>query len=155
MAQAIDSFGNSVEDFELNWQVTNEDVGQIDEHGSFTAGRAPGVYPDSLQVTVVQQLGEEVITRAESVDVIITGDLTELQIHPELATITPDRTVHFSVTGRDEKGVVLLGLLVLWSVSDENVGTIDAFGNFTAGEVTGMYQDVVRAEVIQTVPSGQ
>ena len=109
VAQAIDRFGNPIQDFEVNWQIADEEVGQIDEHGSFTAGRAPGVYPESLRVTVVQQLGEEVITRTESVDVIITGNLTELQIHPELATIAPDRTVHFSVTGRDEKGSCPLG----------------------------------------------
>ena len=68
-------------------------------------------------------------------------------------TIPSGRTVHFGVTGRDENGIVLPGLVARWSVSAVEIGTIDAFGNFTAGEVPGLYQDAIRAEVVQTLPS--
>ena len=46
----------------------------------------------------------------------------------------------------------LPGLIVRWSLSDESIGTIDAFGNFTAGDEPGLFQDAVRAEVIQRLP---
>ena len=70
-----------------------------------------------------------------------------------MATLAPGKTVHFSLTGWDENDIHLPGLVVLWSVSDESIGDIDAFGNFTASETPGLYQDAIRAEVIQTLPA--
>ena len=66
-----------------------------------------------------------------------------------LAVVASGRTVHFSITGWDENNNILPGLVVIWKVTDESVGTIDAFGNLTAGQVPGLYQDAIRAEVIQ------
>ena len=144
--------GNPASDVETAWHVPSGGVGEIDENGSFTATGSPGSYPDALRVTVEQKLGDEVITRTASVGVVITGTLAELEIHPALATITPGRVAHFGVTARDENGVPLSGLVVIWRVSDEAIGQIDAFGNFTAGASPGLYEDAIRAEVSQVLP---
>ena len=41
---------------------------------------------------------------------------------------------------------------MLWKVSDNSIGTIDVFGNFTANEVPGMYANVIQVEAIQRLP---
>ncbi len=152
---AVDEFGDPVKNVLVSWATAQDGIGEMDDLGRFVATGGPGKYSDALQVTVVQQLGDETIIRRETVDVIITGALTELEIRPKLTTIDSGQSVHFSVLGLDENGVTLSGLVVLWSVTDDKAGIIDAFGNFTAGESAGLHSDVIRAEVIQTLPSQQ
>ena len=150
--RAVDESGEPVEGDRITWEVLRPEVGSISDLGAFTAGNTPGTYPDALRVTVVQRLGDETTTRTRSVKVIITGALFAAAIHPALAVVAPGKTVHFNLTGLDENGVKLLGLVVVWRVADESVGAIDAFGNFTAGEAAGLYEGAIIAEVIQTMP---
>ena len=155
LVQATDEFGDSADNVEVSWEVAWEGVGEIDDHGNFKATGRPGRYPKALRVNVEQRLGDEVVAMTESVDVTITGTLTDLEIHPAQVTIAAGRTIHFSLTGWDENGVRLSGMIVLWSVTDDRVGTIDPFGNFTAGKIAGMHKDLIQAEVIQTIPYQQ
>ena len=151
-AHTVDEFGNPADDPIISWEMMSEGVGEIDDYGSFRAGNHPGIYPDALQVTAWQFSEHGILVLRVTVDVTITGALAELEIRPTLATLEPGRTNHFRVTGRDENGADLLGLLVLWSVPDGRAGTIDSFGNFTAGDEPGLYPDAVSVEVIQTLP---
>ena len=146
---AVEDTSEPAQYVDLSWEVVEAGVGEISALGSFEAGKTPGVYPDAIRVTAEQRLGEQVITRTKTVNVVITGTLRRAEVHPDVAVAAPGRTVHFSATGWDENGVVLPGLVVLWSVSDETAGTIDAFGNFTAGLSPGLYQDAIRAEIVQ------
>ena len=151
LVRAVDEFGKPADGVRIVWDGDANAPGSIDEYGNFTATGRPGLYPDALRVTVEQRLRDEVITLVESVDLTITGTLTTVHVRPGMAIIAPRRTVHFTVVGRDENGVVLSGLVVRWRVTDPQVGTIDAFGNLMAGQVPGTYHDVVEAEVIQTI----
>ena len=152
-ARGVDELGRPAESVEIKWWSADEAAGTILENGNFTAGHTPGIYPKALVVTARQALGEEELTRTTSVDVIVTGALARIELHPRLATIAAGRTNHFTITGWDENEVILSGLVVRWSVSDELVGTIDLFGNFTAGDVPGLYQDAISVEVMQTMPA--
>jgi hypothetical protein len=149
VAQAVDRFGSPVDKVSISWEATDPTVGEIDSLGNFTASGGPGRYTGALRVVVSQELGSEVVARSKSVDVTITGALAHLEIHPQQATIEPGRTVHFSVTARDENGILLPGLVVRWSVSRKDIGAIDAFGNFTAGANPGLHQDAIKAEATQ------
>ena len=150
-AQTFSESGERVRGVTFAWRA-NGDVGAIDQNGSFVSGATPGAYPDALQVTATQEIRKEIITRTASVDVVITGTLTEVRIRPQVGTVPPGRTIHYSASGWDENGVLLSGLVVRWRVSDDEIGSIDALGNFTAGDYPGFYRDVVEAEVIQTLP---
>lgn len=152
VVRAVDESGDPVQNIEIAWQLESEEIGEITSGGGFTAGNRPGIYPSAIRVVAEQHLDEKNITLDKSVNVIITGTLSNAEVQPALATITPGRIVHFSLTGWDENQVELPGLLVKWSVSDDTIGTIDAFGNFTAGESPGLYEDAVRAEVVQLRP---
>ena len=150
--KAVDEFGDPAKNVTTTWEVLEKGVGELSVLGRFIAGSAPGLYAEALRASVVQRVGEETITRTRTVDVIITGTLSAAVVHPTIAVIAPGRTVHFSVTGWDENNFSLPGLVVTWSVSADGVGTIDAFGNFTAGQSPGLYQDAIRATVVQRLP---
>ena len=150
-ARTKDSSGNPAE-AGITWEVLEESVGTVDEGGIFTAGAIPGVYKVAIRATAEQQDGAETIVRTGSVDIVITGTLSNSEVSPAIATVAPGRLAHFRVTGWDEHEITLPGLVVRWSVADTNAGTVDLFGNFRAGDTPGMYRDVIRAEVIQLKP---
>jgi hypothetical protein len=151
--QGIDEFGKPVSGVTTSWEAVQQDVGSIVDNGQFIGSRVPGSYPDSLRVTVKQPLDDDIVIKSKSVDVTITGTLSRVEIKPSLATITPGRTLHFTATGFDENGNQLNGLITRWKVSDESIGRIDGFGNFTAGESAGHYEGAIMAEVIQRQPT--
>ena len=150
-AQAIGEAGGSLADVIVSWQVMDHSVGEVNDAGIFWAKGSPGRYPGALWVTARQDLGKLVVTRSKAVDVIITGPLAKVQIHPALATVTRGETVYFSLTGRDENGSIL-PVSVHWDVLDERAGTVDAAGGFTAGTGPGLYTDAVRATVVHVLP---
>lgn len=152
LARALDDEGTTADEAQVSWDVVDPAAGQIDQYGSFEATFVPGSYPGALLVTVTQQLDEETITKTRAVDVTVTGRVVRVKVQPSLATIVPGRSVHFTATAWDENDVRLQGLVVLWRVSDRAAGTIDGLGNFTAGDVPGLYQDAIRVEVKQTLP---
>ncbi len=151
-AFGIDELGQPAENIIAVWETQSDDVGTIDELGSFVASDKPGRYNGGLRAVIHQRLGDEFLTRSATVDVTITGTLTQAEIRPALATISPGKAVHFSVSAVDENRVALPGLVVFWSVTDESIGSIDAFGNFIASDAPGIYSDVVQAEVVQVLP---
>ena len=147
--RTVDDRGQPAQDVSVEFEVLDPDVGDLGIHGRFTAGKVAGVFPDSVRVTVEQTQGEETIVLTRNVSVVVTGTLTKAEIRPGVATVTPGRTTHFALTAWDENGIELPGLVVLWSLSDADIGTIDAFGNFTAARAPGLYQEAIRAEVVQ------
>ena len=103
--------------------------------------------------TVTQKIGNRVIERSEYVGLTITGTLSEINITPQIATLSPGRTARFRINGIDENGVLLRDLVVRWYLNADGIGTIDSFGNFTAGAQPGIYNDSIRAVVHQTTSS--
>ena len=152
LVRTADASGDPADNVGLTWEVVKEAAGQVNEVVGFTAGDAPGIYEDALRVTAEQRLEDVIITRTDTVDVVVTGNLARSEVRPPLAVVAPGKRVHFSLTGWDGNDIMLPGLVVLWRVTDEKAGTLDALGNFRAGMVPGMYKDVIRAEIIQQLP---
>ena len=153
VADPMDDFGEPARNVVITWDALDETVGVIDQQGYFKATGPPGIYGEALEVTVRQTNDSDArsVTRSETVDVIITGSLVSVDVAPALMAIASGHTSHFSTTGRDQNGISLPGLVTRWKVIDESAGTIDAFGNFTAGPTPGYYEDAVSGEVIQTI----
>ena len=153
VADPMDDFGKPAQNVVITWDAIDETVGVIDEQGYFKATGPLGIYHEALEVTVRQTNDNDAqsVTRSETVDVIITGNLVSVDVAPALMAIASGHTSHFSTTGRDQNGISLPGLVTRWNVNDGSAGTIDAFGNFTAGPTPGYYEDAVSGEVIQTI----
>ena len=150
--RALDEQGEPAQHVSLSWNLRNREAGQVSEFGAFRAGAVPGTYIDALEVSATQDLGDEIVTKSTLVDVIVTGRLLQASITPSTAIIKTKRIVHFGASGTDEAGNVLDGMVVVWRVLDDDVGTVDSFGNFLAGTKPGLYENVLQAEVIQTLP---
>ena len=148
-SRPVDSAGRTADGVELAWATVGDGPGTVDQYGTFKASAEPGVYLSSVKVTATQDLGEERITRTATVDIYITGSLTEASVEPVLSTVSQGHTVHFTAIGRDENGLTLPGLVVRWEVTDPSLGTIDAVGNFTAGKTIGFHRNAIVATVIQ------
>ena len=153
-ARTADKSGNPAE-AGITWKVLDQSVGTVDEGGIFTAGDVPGIYKAAVRATAEQPNGDEIVVRSASVDIVITGTLTNSEVSPAIATVAPGRLVHFNLTAWDENEIILPGMVVRWTVTDDDAGTVDVFGNFRAGDVPGMFRDVIRAEVIQRQPPGR
>ena len=153
VADPMDDFGQPAQNVVITWDALDETVGVVDEQGYFKATGSPGIYHEALEVTVRQTFDDDArnVTRSETVDVIITGSLVSVDVAPALMAIAPGHTSRFSTTGRDQNGISLPGLVTRWKVIAGSAGTIDAFGNFTAGPTPGYYEDAISGEVIQTI----
>ena len=145
----VDEFGRAAKNVNLSWEILEPEAGALGEYGIFKSGTLSGIFPNALRVTATQTFGEEKIVASKTLDVIVTGTLTGAEVYPSVATVVPGRTIHFSIRGWDKYGSNLPGLVTRWKVTDEKIGTIDAFGNFTAGDSPGNYQNAIRAEIIQ------
>ena len=154
IVRSTDEGGRPVEGVEIEWQMLDVRAGEVDVNGGFQASDDPGIYPDSVQVIVTQEIGGIATTMAETVGVTIAGSMARAEIQPELVTVAPGQSVRLSVIAVDENGARLPSLAVEWAVSDELIGKIDAFGNFTAGDATGMFVDAITVRVVQTLPNG-
>lgn len=152
IVQGIDESGLPAPDTIFVLEALDSLVGEINDAGSLKLTGEPGIYTRALKVTAMQGVGDESITLTRLIDVIITGRLSTVIIEPDLATVVPGRTIHFAVSSRDQQGNDLTGLTVLWRVTDPSAGTIDPFGNFTAGGAEGLYENSIVAEVIQSLP---
>ncbi|MDP7578314.1 MAG: hypothetical protein QGF12_02065 [SAR202 cluster bacterium] len=150
--RALNESGDIAENVYILYNTDDDNVGSIDQLGAFVAGHTPGVYKDVVQVTATQESDGKVIAKTSNIDVVITGQLTSAAVNPTAAVIAPGKMVHFKIVGRDENGVGLPGLVVIWSVEDESIGTIDGFGNFLSGTKPGLYESAIKAEVIQKLP---
>jgi len=148
-ARPVDSAGRTADGVKVTWEIVGDGPGIVDRFGSFKASAAPGAYMSSVKVTASQDLGEERISRTATVNIFITGSLSEARIEPALGTVSRGQTVHFTAIGRDENGLTLPGLVVRWKVADPSVGSIDAIGNFTAGNSIGYHKNAIVATVIQ------
>lgn len=154
MLMAIHSGNNGIpaDDVSINWEVLTEGVGEITNLGGFKAGSTPGIYNNAVRVTVSQELENEEITATDTVDVIITGTLAKSKIQPFQPSVSTGKTIRFTLKGWDTNDILLNNLVVKWSVADQKAGTIDALGNFRAGETPGLYTNVIRAEIVQQIP---
>jgi hypothetical protein len=104
--------------------------------GLFTAGGASGTFPNTVVATSGSISG--------NATVIVTGALATITVTPNPATVQINTTQQFTAVGRDASNNVV-AITPVWSVTNGG-GSINAgTGLFTAGAVTGTFNNTVRA----------
>jgi hypothetical protein len=110
--------------------------GTITGTGMFTAGSVAGTFTN----TVTASIG----TVAASATVTVTaGTLASVSVSPNPSSLAVGGVQQFFATGKDANGNIV-AFTPTWSVQASG-GTIDAAGMFTAGGVTGTFDNTVRA----------
>ena len=148
-AYGKDENGRTVENSKVDWQILNDAIGTIGELGIFKSSLTPGIYPKALEISLTQNSDSGVIEKKSNIDVTITGTLNTGKVYPELGVVETGKTIHFSARGFDENNIQLHNTIVKWEITDKSVGEIDKYGNFTAYEKIGLYENLIKAELLQ------
>ncbi|MFY9194431.1 MAG: Ig-like domain-containing protein [Methanoculleus sp.] len=125
-AIAFDPFGARVLCAEVDWKVSDPCVGIIDECGTFTARKAGTV--------TVCAVGDGATGTATVTVTCADPTLARIVITPPAITLNAGDEATLTAIAFDQYGDELPGADVIWESSDEDVGTIDSDGYFTALE---------------------
>ena len=133
-ATGKDAFGNVVA-VTPTWSVV-AGGGTMGGAGLFTAGTAPGTYPNTVRATSGGISGFATVT-------VIAGPLATITVSPNPANLGIGAVQQFTAVGRDASGNVV-AVTPTWSIVAGG-GTIGGAGLFTAGMVPGTYTNTVQA----------
>jgi PGF-pre-PGF domain-containing protein len=125
-AITFDPFGARVLCAEVDWTVSDPCVGIIDECGTFTALKAGTV--------TVCAVGDGATGTATVTVTCADPTLARIVITPPAITLNTGDEATLTAIAFDQYGDELPGADVIWESSDEDVGTIDSDGYFTALE---------------------
>ena len=134
VAVGRDAAGNVVQ-FTPAWSVV-AGGGLINGTGFFTAGGVPGTYTNTVQATSGGISGFATVT-------VTVGPLATITVTPNPATMPINATQPFVAVGRDGSGNVV-PITPGWAVVNGG-GVINGSGTFTAGAVSGTFNNTVRA----------
>ena len=146
----FDLNGNSLETDDTRW-VAIPDVARVDNLGRVTAVGEPGIYPESVQVSVRDATTGDSPPRRATATLVILGPLTRLEITPSSITLEPGGSALFQASAFDEAGSRLFDVSFTWEVLDEDVGRITAGGLLIASGNSGSYPAVVRVRALQRI----
>ncbi|PZC47835.1 MAG: hypothetical protein C1O27_000720 [Chloroflexi bacterium] len=133
-------------DADLSWSLSTDSLGRINPLGYFTVMAPQGFHQDAIRVTARQ--GDQ--TFSESIDLQViqvppTGDIVTVSLLPAQVRLSPNQPFQFQALALDSSGQVLSSAEILWSMVDDQAGSIDERGFFTASTDTGVYANSVRA----------
>ena len=143
-AAAADQFDNLIPGLAFAYR-SNEQAGQVDDEGKFIAGTRAGAFRSAVTVEVTQ--GSE--TRTATADVLVEpGPLESVTIAAAGLPAEVTKEQLFSATALDEFDNVVTGFNLVFR-ADETAGQVDDQGTFTAGTLSGTFQEAVTVEVTQ------
>lgn len=125
-----------------SWDWEDDGLYDIDWSTDLTAPHTYTVAGDyTIRLIVKDDSG---FTNAALQNITVVPDApTQFEVSLQEVTMTPGEVLHFRATAWDQYGNVMYHPDVTWSVSDPQVGTIDASGIFTASAQAGTYTDVI------------
>ncbi len=110
--------------------------GAINSAGLFTAGTVPGAFPNTVRATSGSIAGTATVN-------VTAGALATITVTPNPVTLPLNGPQQFTAVGKDASGNVV-AFSPVWSVVAGG-GTINSAGLFTAGSVSGIFPNTVRA----------
>ena len=119
------------------WSVTAGGGTINSGSGLFTAGPTAGTFTNTVRATQGAIFGTATVN-------VTAGALATITVTPNPATVQTNATQQFTAVGKDASGNVV-AITPVWSVTNGG-GSINAgSGLFTAGAVTGQFDNTVRA----------
>ncbi|MFQ5873760.1 MAG: hypothetical protein ACE5JL_08155, partial [Dehalococcoidia bacterium] len=151
---AFDGNSQPVRDVVFSWSVQDPQAGSIDSAGRLRAGSGVGYYPEAVRVVAIQTSAEgevrvEDIAHVTVVEPETLGILSSGYVLPSSVALNPGQRFIFTAAAFDQNGEGIGGVSRAWDVLDPRVGSMDEYGVLTAGDVTGVFPDAVRLELVQ------
>jgi hypothetical protein len=134
-ATGSDIAGNPVVITAPVWTVV-ANGGAISATGLFTAGTLSGTFTNTIRATSGGLQGFATV-------IVTSGPLASITVTPNPVFMPENSQQLFLAVGKDASGNVFV-INPVWSIVNGG-GTIDAFGNFTSGLVSGAFNNTVQA----------
>ena len=150
-ALVVDQHGNPAETTDIIWSVDDPKAGSITAPNVLTAGELARTYPGAIQA-IVRPGG---LTASVAVT-IVPGPLDQVLVAPDVIEIGIGMNQRYVAAGVDRFGNRISGLDITWSLN-QDIGTIDAYGLFSAGNGPVGQVNAIKAMAIQNslVRSGE
>ncbi len=142
-AQALDAYGNELDDATFAWEVPSPS-GNIDLAGRFTAGTEAGTFEGLVRV--VASSGGQAVGAAVDV-VVVPGPMASVVLEPQEVTLDIGGSQEFTVSAFDEFGNEIVDVLSSW-INRADVGVMDASGVLTTGTLAGAFPQAIHVQVV-------
>ena len=143
----------------IRWSLTPPEVGEVSRFVTVTAANHPGTYEGAIRAEVTLDTEDGPVNHEVSATLIIRDVLASVEITPQVSTLALAEKVQFRAVAYDRNHVMVPDVSFRWTITDPDVGTIDANGMFTAGGRPGEYLDAVQVETTQrrgsSTPGGE
>ena len=148
-ALAVDANGVVIPDMDFKWEVLKPLAGSISGGNRLTATSNIGTFADAVKVTLIQteEAGEVPISASLDVTVLDLENVADrivASVLPGVISLRPGEQIRFTTLFLDSKGNQITPVEPVWEILDNQAGTIDQRGRFTAAESPEIYVDVVR-----------
>ena len=136
---ALDQFGNEISDLAYVFSA-DDNAGEIDDTGSFTAGTVAGNYPGAVAVEAAQGA----VTAIAAVDISIAhGDLDHILLTPETVELEIGADQNYSAVAVDAYDNPISKAKITLSAED-GLGEIAADGTLSVGTLAGTFNQGVK-----------
>ena len=138
-----------VDSFE--WSVSPAKLGTINDDGFFEAGDEPGVGKIVASAVIGGQ------RYAGTADLLVGAPAEDgivIEIDPDPAVVSPGKSKSFKAVAKGKEGVSLRTQNVRWMIEPENLGNINAKGEFKANNKFGYGKVVSLVEIDNQIYKG-
>ena len=139
--EAFDRFGNAITPDLVNWVFDDEELGNVDRTGRFTAGTLAGKLADDALMVEAEKDG--VSSFAKVPVVIEPGPAVVLRLGPDGDSVPSGASLPLLVYVADSHGNRIADAPIDWSATGG--GRVTDRGVFIAGFDTGDFPDAIRA----------
>ena len=140
---ALDRFDNPIPELAVTYS-SDDQVGQMDDQGMFTAGTRAGAYQEAVTVEVRQ--GTRTATASATVT-LRPGTLERVLLSPAKATLDIGGRLEYEVQAADAYGNPIPNVVMLWQGA-EGIGEITGAGVLTAGTLAGSFEQGVKVTAV-------
>lgn len=141
--KAFDRFGNEVTPDAIKWTLDDEELGNVDRSGRFTAGKVSGKLPDDALTVEAEKDGVRSVTKVPVE--VEPGPAVVLRVGPDGDSVPSGASLPLLVYVADGHGNRIEGAPIDWSVTGG--GQVSERGVFIAGFETGEFPDAIRASI--------
>lgn len=140
--------GRIVDDAEIIWAMADPRAGSISDNGNFRAGATPGIFPDAISATAIQNTNDGIRYTNSTSSVSVIGDaetsmLSELIVLPEPSSVVTGQIYRMTAIGFDQNGRIIQGVGFSWSVDNSELGHITQTGFLTVEGAAGSYEKAI------------
>ncbi|MFW6174670.1 MAG: hypothetical protein ACOC5K_02725 [Chloroflexota bacterium] len=152
---ATDGSGAVVSTEEGQWEVTDPQVGTVNERGVFRAGEKAGRHERVVRFTTTYSGPDGDVTLEDYATVVVekkqqdVSPLESVEVVTEEIVVNPGETASVRTRALDAEGSPAVGVSTEWEIADPEIAEITEGGLVRAHGAPGVYPDLIEGTVTQ------